>query len=220
MLQRLKDILLTKGHVLYTRPYELNIVGMRSQNTISNRFDDEIHVFYRVGVLKWNYHVFKATTDPGTYWLDHPMEPQGTAILAQGQYRNAYAIGLHRGEYNALVQVGPVTIIRDYDRRANFDLLNGTHETGVYGINIHHAAYNGTTTYVDEWSAGCQVFANIDDFNFFMKLCEQHRQLYGNAFTYTLIDFRALKRAGYRNLAMGATLLSLALFTLYYYDND
>lgn len=99
-------------------PYELNIVGIRSRNVLPDRFDDEIHVFYKAKPFLWDYHIFRATTDPGTFWLKNPMYPKGTAILAQGQYRDAYQIGLHQGKYKALVQVKPVKILRDYDRDA------------------------------------------------------------------------------------------------------
>ena len=98
--------------------------------------------------------MYKATTDPGTFLLRNPMQEQGTAILAQGQYVNAYELGLHRGQYEALVQQKPLTIIRDYDRDAKLDFSNGTKTTGYYGINIHRANRTGTTKTVDKNSAG------------------------------------------------------------------
>ncbi len=113
IFDKVKSILRNNKYVLYTRPYELNIVGMRSGKTISNVFSDEIHVFYRVSGLKWNYHVLKSTTDPGTFWLDNPMSPQGTAIMAQGQYvRIAMKSGCTKEKYDALIQKAPVTVLR------------------------------------------------------------------------------------------------------------
>jgi len=218
IFDKVKSILRNNKYVLYTRPYELNIVGMRSGKTISNVFNDEIHVFYRVSGLKWNYHVFKATTDPGTFWLNNPMSPQGTAIMAQGQYLDCYEIGLHKGEYEALIQKAPVTVLRDYDRTAYLDFLNGNKDTGLFGIDIHRAKAVGTTLYVDEYSAGCQVFQSADDFAFFMTLCETHRQMYGNSFSYTLIDYRALRREVIRRLLIGLSTLGLGLFTWYELD--
>jgi hypothetical protein len=208
---RIKSILRKKGFALYDKPYQLNIVGVRSHNILPERFDDEIHVFYKVKPAKWEYHVFKATTDPGTYWLRNPMQPQGTAILAQGQYAGAYRIGLHRGNYTALVQDAPVKIIRDYDRSAKLDFLNGKKEAGVFGINIHRANAEGNTKYIDKYSAGCQVFANASDFNFFMQLCERHAQLYGNQFTYTLLDFRSMRREAVRRILAGVFTLAAGL---------
>lgn len=190
---------------IYTRPFELNIVGIRADSTIPNRFDDEIHLFFKNNANQWIHYIFPATTDPGTYWLKNLMNPQGTAILMQGQYKGAYQIGLHKGKYYALVQRKPITVLRDYDRNAVLDFYNGRKYTGMFGVNIHHASVNGTTKTVDRYSAGCQVFANINDFNLFMQLCEKHKQLYGNSFTYTLIDKRAIAREQKRNVAISLT---------------
>ncbi len=194
MLSRIKAILKANGYALYTEPYRLNIVGLRNDSVIPNSFDDEIHVFYTKQDGSWNYHIWPATTDPGTFWLNNPVYEQGTAILAQGQYQNSYAIGKHKGLYEALVQTKPVTVIRDYDRDALLDFYNGEKQTGNFGINIHRAESTGTTKQINKYSAGCQVFQNAHDFEQFMVLCEQHRKLYGNSFTYALVDFRSMRR--------------------------
>ena len=214
MLSRLKKILRNKDYQLFTRPYELNIVGLRSSRTLSNRFDDELHIFYTTNEGKWKYHIFAMTTDPGTYWLKNPAAPKGTAILAPGQYPNAYGIAKHRGKYYALCQIHrPVTVIRDYDRNAWLDLLNGAKERGMFGINIHRARNEGKTKRIDEFSAGCQVFKYASDFTLFMALCEKHRNLYGNTFTYTLIDFRSMLRETYKRIAIGSAFIGLGTFT-------
>lgn len=211
MLSRIRGILRRKGYEIYTRPFELNIVGLRSKHTKPNRFDDEIHIFYKTNKRKWNYHLFKATTDPGTYWLNNPAYPQGTAILKEGQYKQAYAIGLHQNRYKALVQVRPVLVIRDFDRDSILDFKSDRIEKGS-GINIHHASSKGKTLYVDKYSAGCQVFQSAEDFQLFMLLCENHRELYGNVFTYTLIDFRAVRRITLKRIAVAAITITSAVF--------
>lgn len=193
-LSNIQAALLAKGYHEFNRPFELNIVGIRADSTSPNLFDDSINLYYKTTDGNWQLHQFPATTDPGTYWLENPLNPQGTAILKAGQYIGSHTIGMHRGKYEALVQQRPVTVIREYDRKAVLDLLNGQEDTGLFGINIHHAQAEGITKYVDKFSAGCQVFANIADFTLFMQLCYRHRGLYGNIFTYTLIDERSLSR--------------------------
>jgi len=61
--------------------------------------------------------------------------------------------------------------------------------SGFFGINIHHASYSGTSTQVNKWSAGCQVIANIKDFDRLMGLSEKQLQYHPTwtAFTYTLL---------------------------------
>jgi hypothetical protein len=194
MLAAILNLFSKKSYEIFERPYELTILGIRNESTVPNRFDDEIHVLFKNGSKTWVHYIFPATTDPGTYWLQNPLAPEGTAILKEGQYKNAYQIGMHRGNYYALIQASPVTVLRDYDRNAVLDFKNGREDTGLFGINIHHASESGTTRTIDQYSAGCQVFANIADFNLFMKLCEVHKNLYGNRFTYTLIDKRTIKR--------------------------
>jgi hypothetical protein len=186
MTEKLIAALMGQGYRVFTRPFELNIIGMRSQNLMPNTFNDRINVIYKDDKGTWQFHSFPATTDPGTFWLKNPLNPQGTAILKAGQYLNSHVIGLHRSKYLALVQRSPVTVIREAKRDGmlNFD---GKEDTGLFGINIHRALQEGTTKYIDKFSAGCQVFANATDFNTFMAVCERHKQLYGNVFSYTLL---------------------------------
>lgn len=202
MLSKTRQILRSKNYRLFERSYELNIVAYRSKLIRSNRFDDEIHVFYKNSLGQWIYHVFPATTDPGQYWLDNPMHPQGTAFLKKGQYVDGYAIGLHRGTYEALVQVRDVTVIRNYNRTGIFNWFeSGRLDTGKFGINVHRAEETGSVKTIDHFSAGCLVFANASDYRFFMELAKIHREKHGNKFTLTLIDFRDERR---RNLSLAA----------------
>jgi hypothetical protein len=207
ILSRIKGIIKRRDYQLYSRPYELNIVGIRSKETKANKFDDEIHVFYKTDKNRWNYHLYKATTDPGTFWLKNPAYPQGTAILKEGQYKNAYAIGRHQGKSPALVQTGKVRVMRDYDRNAILDFNNAQIEEGT-GINIHLAKSSGKTKLIDKYSAGCQVFQDAESFVEFMELCREHSSLYGNSFTYTLIDFRAVRRITLKRVAVAASVVA------------
>lgn len=213
MIARIRNIAIRKGYQIYTEPFKLNIWGFRSRNTQPNQFDDELHVFFttKTGIIhKWVYFVFRITTDPGTYWLKNPMHPQGTAMLAPGQYVDTYKIARHREKYYALCQrLKKVQIMRDYNRDALLDFYNGRPDSGMFGINIHRARKTGTTYTVDNHSAGCQVFKYAKEFNFFMKLCEKHRKLYGNVFTYTLIDRRMEFRTALRRAAIGLTALGI-----------
>lgn len=174
------------GYRLFTRPFELNIIGLRSEHLLPNVFNDTINILYKDDKGGWHHHCYHATTDPGTYWLKNPLNPQGTAILKEGQYVNSHMIGLHRQKYEALVQHNPVTVIRDVKRDGMLN-MGGKEDTGLFGINIHRAQQAGTTKLIDKFSAGCQVFANAEDFGVFMELCQRHKQLYGNGFTYTLL---------------------------------
>ena len=88
------------------------------------------------------YATFNANVDPSRYGKN-PKVGKGYASLKPGVWR--YKIGKHgisRGNpYTALVQAGPVTVVRD----------GGKEETGFFGINVHrggrtHTSSEGCTT--------------------------------------------------------------------------
>ncbi|NOU20104.1 MAG: hypothetical protein HOO91_21315 [Bacteroidales bacterium] len=173
-------------------PYNLNIIGIRNDNRQPNSFDDWIVVMWKYEG-NWSIIVNEVTTDPGLYWLQHPQNPSGTAILKEGQYSGSHKIGFHKN-YKALQQVGDLTVLRDYNLDGTLDYGTTKEETGNYfGINIHRAVYNGRSITVDKWSAGCQVFANSFDFDQFMLLCAEAAKYWGDVFTYTLINVRDIK---------------------------
>ena len=193
-LQKINDALKRKGYRLFdsdTQPYNLNIVGIRSNTTVPNRFDDHISVIWKYQG-NWNFVLYEATTDPGLYWLNYPMSPHGTAILKEGQYRGSHKIGKHKN-YRALEQAGNVTVIRDYDKDGIIDYSSGVQETGLFSINIHRAKLNGRSIQVDKWSAGCQVFASSAEFDQFMRMCDESSRYWGNSFTYTLLHSNDLQ---------------------------
>ena len=199
-LRNIINALKDKGYVIYDQPYQLNIVGVRNAESEPNKFDDQLYVFYKDENWNWILKEYPITTDTGTFWLLNPMSSLGTAMLKEGQYVDAYKQGLHKGQYTALVQQKPVTTYRDYDRNAVFD-FGQRESTGNYGINIHKAGADSQN--VDKWSAGCQVFQKSEDFQEFMQLTDKHKSNYGNNYTYTLLDERAVARKGRRFLLYG-----------------
>lgn len=217
-IKALADSLKSLNYEVYTRPYELNIVGIRKDSTVPNSFDDTMIVFWKDDKGNSVGEKYEITTDPGTYWLTKPMNVDGTAILKEGQYVKSHGIGKHRGKYDALTQKRNVTVYRDYDRNAILDFNNGKETTGLYGINIHKAGSDSSS--VDKWSAGCQVFKREADFNEFMGFAKKHKDLYGNDFTYTLIDERAYNRrfkrySAYTSATIIGVLAAYVLFRTY-----
>ena len=172
--------------------YNLNIVGVRNSDTngvVTNKFDDMITLTYEVGgVLK--YHEFDATTDPGAHWEKNLLSKDGVAILVPNQYRGSHTLGLHQGKYEALRQKKPLKVYRDNDKDGVYDFIEENVHEGIYGINIHRATSRegGKSVQVDKWSAGCQVIAANDDFELFMNVVNKAAKVWGNSFTYTLIN--------------------------------
>jgi len=173
--------------------YDVNIVGIRNASTegkVTNRFDDCISISYKDENGKWHFHCFDATTDPGSHWEKNLLNKDGVAILKEGQYRGSHMIGLHQGKYEALKQKKPLKVYRDKNKDSVYDFIEENVKEGIYGINIHRATAieNGKSTQVDKWSAGCQVIASNSDFKLFMEIVNKAAKVWGNSFTYTLIN--------------------------------
>jgi len=183
-----KQVLESKGYAFFTNGvYNLNIIGIRNPNLVANSFDDTMVVIYKFGG-EWITKVYPITTDAGTYWLKNPMSNKGTAILVPNQYRGVYSIDLHNNKYNALCQRnGKVEVYRDNDKDLILDMDSAKIEKGMFGINIHRSNPFSESLKVDKFSAGCQVFKRVKDFNEFMEICQKSKALWGNSFTYTLI---------------------------------
>ena len=197
-VERIIEVMNDKNYRVYDTPtidYNLNIVGIRSIYAEPKRFDDLLVVFHHF-LGQWYVFYYPITTDPSLHYLRNPMNPRGTAILKEGQYRATYKIDIHNrgrsGGHKALCQrLDDVTVYRDSNRDGRLDILPGTEQTGRFGINIHRgprgAVWDPENTI---YSAGCQVFADERHFQEFMQKCEFGRQAFGNSFTYTLLHER------------------------------
>jgi hypothetical protein len=222
MLQTIEDIIKqakSLGYTIYTQPFKLNIIGVRSANrTDQSKFDDKIAYFTYDNNGKLIGKIAIATTDPSTAWLNLPMNSaKGTAILKSGEYKDAYAIGLHLKKYQAVVQNKPVTVIRDNDRNAIINYLSKT-EKGIFGINIHKASVGKNNEYlIGKDSAGCQVFQKVADFNDFMLMANKSKDLHGNVFSYILLDeIDKVKFVNTTLLVVGLLFFSIGVYRLLY----
>lgn len=136
------------------RGYYRDTMGVPGKND-RGIYDDAIML-----VTPDNYTTFNANVDPS-------VARQGIASIKPGNY--LYKIGIHglskppAKRYKALVQAGPVTVVRD----------GGKMETGYFGINIHHGSIHGTS------SLGCQTIIP-GQWDGFITLVEHAMKKYGH----------------------------------------
>jgi hypothetical protein len=77
-LRNIINALKDKGYVIYDKPYQLNIVGVRNEQSQPNKFDDQLYVFYKDEnwnwVLKEVKHLMHLAPAAGLVmlWLLHP----------------------------------------------------------------------------------------------------------------------------------------------------
>ena len=191
--EQIEQTVKSKGYVWFegTKDFDVNIVGVRNSSTgdkVTNVFDDFLTVSYKEGG-EWKFQIWPATTDPGKKGVMEYHNASGVARLVPGQYRGSHTIGLHQGKYEALKQQKPVKVYRDKDKDMQYD--ENIIQEGVFGINIHKAGAD--STYVENWSEGCQVFKKSADFDSFMKIMNKAATIHGKSFTYTLIESKDIK---------------------------
>ena len=192
--EQIEEVLKSKGYKYFTsdKGYDVNIVGIRNSDThgkVTNKFDDTLTLSYKDSDGKWIYNEYTATTDPGSHWEKNLLNKDGVAILCPGQYRGSHKLGLHQGKYEALRQKSPVKVYRDNNKDGKYDMIEENVQEGIFGINIHKAGkFENGSTQIDKWSAGCQVFSKQSDFYEFMEICNKAKDVWGNSFTYTLIE--------------------------------
>ena len=198
--EQIKAALESKGYKWFNddanKTYDVNIVGIRNSSTgkkVTNVFDDFLTISFKDENGNWQYFEWSATTDPGKKsmleWNKMGIKG-GCARLVPGQYRSTWIIDKHQGKYEALCQrLANVKVYRDIDFDLEYDEDKVTE--GIYGINIHKAGQD--STWVENWSAGCQVFKRVKDFDVFMKLVKKAAKIHGNKFSYTLLESTDIK---------------------------
>jgi peptidoglycan hydrolase-like protein with peptidoglycan-binding domain len=114
-----------------------------------------------------------ATTEPGDYYTQNPLNPKGAARIAFNQYK-AWQVGIH-GEsepHEALVQVADVEVCRDRNKdgyRTGDPIDVGAN----FGIN-QHWGYDMSS--VGKAGAGCLVGQFREEHKAFMELIKQDRR--------------------------------------------
>lgn len=187
-----------KGYRVFddnSKDLNLNIVGIRDTGAQVDEFACKIAVFWKSPAGDWKMLQWDATTYPGSrYLVEKLLNSKGAAILVPGQYP-VYRLDTHNGKYEAVCQRrGPVRVYRDGDRDREFDMRPSSVMEGHFGINIHAPVTpsSGMKAYIAQRvyaaSAGCQVFRKVADFLEFRALCRRAAALWGNAFTYTLLE--------------------------------
>jgi Glycosyl hydrolases family 25 len=146
-------------------------------------YDDLFVLLIGNQVTQW-----RGSTDPGQYYISHPINPRGCAQLCEGIHM--FKIGLHQGEHLAFVQAEDFHVNR-LDGQGNVRYV----DFGEFGINLHSG---GPGVNVDRFSAGCQVVQSPEGYfgatwhHFFDPAKDAMRTEQQPLFPYMLIDATSL----------------------------
>lgn len=192
-IDKLIWFLKNKNYTIYDSNFQLNIVALRKKNqtkdeengNVTNLFDEEICVFYKNEMGNWELFEYSITTVPG-YVAGKNELPEKVGILVLGQYVDRLKIISYLGNssYPAL-SFDECSIHRnDKIDRYNF---SAPIEIGKFAMTIHRSSEVNSSEFVFNYSEGAQVFKNLNQYEQFMKICQnQVDKGSKNTFTYTL----------------------------------
>jgi hypothetical protein len=142
-------------------PHDYWILGVRSNEDLTNSFDDKFYVFKGEQFVM----VTSGTTNKGL---------KGTAVAKADMWHyDVYKYGLHKGKMKALRQVKSIPYYRDRNFDGKTD-TNGKVYTDIIYLNFHGSTYiEGSASIMSKiggWSEGCQVCNNNLQYEHIIKL--------------------------------------------------
>lgn len=164
LARRILRYMLKKGHWIARAPDMFNIVyvegldgdGKPNPDRLNEWNDRRMVIRIAPGGKPEMRVNDQATTEPGKYYTERPLQRLGAARIAFGQYK-AWVDGLHKGTQPALVQRGRIRLHRDLNRDG-FRSASDPIDIGTgFGINQHATSPRYDPAFVDRYSAGCLV---------------------------------------------------------------
>jgi len=186
-IEDIKRVMKESGMKVFTAPFDVTLGGIRTKDNASGKFNDWIFAILPTGGGGELSVVLPGTTDAGLYYREHPINPDGTAIIQHGiQHPGAYTYmekGGHKGQ-EAFRQTGNMKYWRDADRDKYLD-FDGEEYNDIFNTNGHDMGDRGVD--VGKWSAGCwgSTRENMDILYEIAKLQIKHGP--GSRFSFAML---------------------------------
>jgi hypothetical protein len=141
----------------YVTNQKKGITWVRCDNMLTNTFED-FGVLWVGGDIAL---IFPCSTTAGKHYIQNPITHggiTGTAIAARQTVKYSHVFKSSANWKSLWLgapyfqQVGAMKIYRDGNKDNKIDEINI--QVGLFGINLHRA---GLGSFIDNWSAGCQV---------------------------------------------------------------
>lgn len=177
-----KEYFIALGPDVFNIVYVEGVDGDGRENADEMDFWNDRRLVFRIGsdgnpIVMMNV---AATTEPGKFYTQQPLNPLGAARIAFGQYK-AHCIGLHNGQHPALVQRGKIRVHRDINRNGKRDAGDPIGIGSAWGINQHSTRPGQPPKLVGKYSAGCLVGQSYSEHMSFMGLVKHDIRFKNNA---------------------------------------
>lgn len=156
---------------------------------------------------------YQITTVPSlAYYGKKPMNPKGVGIKLPGDTLYVYRESTLGGKqkYKMLVEYEEIKVGRYPVGVTKFETYKPADTfTESCGMQIHRSSTNGVGVCVGPWSAGCQVFSDIDQWNEFTGKIEKETMNSGR-FVYALIQLDDIPEAVMASAMIGLKFSDIA----------
>lgn len=174
----------------------LNVDGTANDNA-PNVFND-VRMVIRVGGngVPQIEGAWEATTEPGRFYTEHPLDPGGAARIAFGQHK-AWSVGFHRNDHEALIQTDDLAFYRDLNK--DYHREGDRLISGMIGLN-QHWGYDLPHGDIGHASAGCLVGRTPQGHREFMKIVKadpRYEVSRGYRFMTTVLPAQALAETAF-----------------------
>ncbi len=180
-IRKLLETLESNNYHIYTKPFQLNIVGIRKddarirtkhnmENSLKdddNIFCDQLVIFYYDEQENLEFSIYEINTVPSIKSYDQYY------IVIPNQYEALFTI-----KDNRLIQHKEVDVFRDTFENNNAFFDPFSIQTGYFDITFCEKNLDYS----------CHRFRYNEEFTEFLELCLVHESHYGNSFTYTLLE--------------------------------
>lgn len=176
-VKKIVEYCLSKGYYLSPHEKAFNVIYLegvsydKQSDTFTlndNKVDEWNDLRLLVGVREGMWKIiacYVATTGPGRYYTDNPLNKDGCARIQFGQYK-AWIMGVHNGSQPALQHCDAILVCRDLNKDGSRE---GDKVYQSYGtVNHHSTKKKGTPRVVGKYSAGCMVGMEWDDHILFL----------------------------------------------------
>lgn len=204
IINKIIKIVKDGGGEVFEQEGYINLCGVRN-NVTDDTFNDSLYIYWK-DVIDGTFKCVKTddfTTKPGKKVIlneNGNTNIKGAAIVKEGWHKNCWYIGIHNPNspngHKALRQdknvTEPITITRDKTQFGNtgkyeLRIFSDTTEVGYPYTNMHRSGDSQGNS-VNGWSAGCQVFKNMSDFEEMMVMAETADSKGQKKFSYFLTN--------------------------------
>jgi hypothetical protein len=171
-----------------------NKLNLKKETGNQDRFVDGLYLITQNAGASDKFTPYQITTVPSlAYYGKNPINANGVGIKLPGDTLYLFQQStLGKNTYKMMVEGEKIKVGRYPQGTTKFETYKPSNQTTENcGMQIHRSSTKGKGVCVGPWSAGCQVFCDINEWNDFIAKAEK-QTINNNKFFYALIEIDSI----------------------------